>query len=272
MSATTVPNFRSRLTDALNTWLRRDGKVILLFAIATIVMTYPIAVNLNGSWVASYDTDTYMKLWDNWWFTQIIHTGQPLNFTPVLFYPIGLDLTFHSISWTVSGFNWLLTPLLGSIGAYNFSILFAVFATAYGGYLLLQSLGTHRAAAWLGGAVYSFIPYHITHSGAHPDLGSSGHDSYRRSADHSRVFFIQLEAGSWSGVRPGGNGFYQFVYHGLCLCHAYSGSYLSDPGQAPLARSQILENGGHLWLRDCVSRRTARLANLPIKPIARHGY
>lgn len=165
-----MSNLRSRLSNSLRTWLRRDGLAILLFAIATLVMTYPIAFNLNNSWIASYNEDTYMKLWDSWWLNQIIRAGQPLNFTPTLFYPGGLDLTFHSISWTVSGIIWLLTPLLGPIGAYNFSILLAIFTTAYAGYLLIQSMVKHRTAAWLGGAVYSFIPYHMTHSGGHPDL------------------------------------------------------------------------------------------------------
>ncbi len=170
MHATATHTFKTQWSDALITWLRRDGWVMTLYIIATLAMTYPIVFKLSGNWIASYDDDTYMKLWDGWWFSQIIHSGLPLSFTRTLFFPIGLDLTFHSISWTVSAMIWLLTPLLGSISAYNFSILLAIFTTAYGGYLLIRPMVNHRAAAWLGGAVYSFIPYHVAHSGAHPDL------------------------------------------------------------------------------------------------------
>jgi hypothetical protein len=151
-------------------WLRRDGGVIALYIVATIIMTYPVAFRLNGDWIALRDSDTYMKLWDQWYFGRAISSGQSLGVTHELFYPIGVDLAYHSISWTVSALNCLLTPIFSAIGAYNFSILFAVFTTAYCGYLLIRSMVNHRSAAWLGGAVYSFIPYHIAHAGGHPDL------------------------------------------------------------------------------------------------------
>lgn len=154
----------------LSDWLRRDGWAIVWYIVVTIVMTYPVAFRLNGDWLALRDTDTYMKLWDQWYWGRAVGAGLSLSSTQVLFYPIGVDLTYHSLSWTVSTMNWLFTPVLGAIGAYNFSILLAVFSTAYGGYLLIHSMVERRVAAWLGGAVYSFIPYHIAHSGGHPDL------------------------------------------------------------------------------------------------------
>jgi hypothetical protein len=167
-STTTLPHKLKLPT--LQHWLRRDALAIFLFLLITILMTYPVAFKLGGDWIALRDKDTYMKLWDQWWFGHALQTGLPLNFSHTLFYPNGVDLTFHSISWTVVALSWLLTPLLSPIGAYNFTIVFAVFTTAYGGYLLIRSLVNHRAAAWLGGAVYSFIPYHIAHTGGHPDL------------------------------------------------------------------------------------------------------
>jgi hypothetical protein len=161
---------KSKITSSLINWLKRDWLVLLLYLIATIIMTYPVAFRLGGSWVASRDVDTYVKLWDQWWFGRALSLGLPINHTTDLFFPIGLDFTYHSISWGATVLMWLVTPIFGAIGAYNFSILFAVFSTAYGGYLLIRSIALHRSAAWLGGAVYSFIPYHIQHTGGHPDL------------------------------------------------------------------------------------------------------
>ena len=170
MNSSAIPASLARCLAGLAGWLRRDGWVIALYIVATIVMTYPVAFRLNGDWIALRDTDTYMKLWDQWYFGRAINLGLPLNVTHELFYPVGVDLTYHSMSWTVTTLIWLLTPIFSAIGAYNFSILFAVFTTAYCGYLLIRSMVNHRSAAWLGGAVYSFIPYHIAHSGGHPDL------------------------------------------------------------------------------------------------------
>jgi hypothetical protein len=166
----TPSTLKSKITSSLIHWLKRDGLVMLLFLIATIIMTYPVAFRLGGNWVASRDVDTYMKLWDQWWFSRAFSLGLPIHHTTDLFFPIGLDFTYHSICWSATVLMWIVTPIFGSIGAYNFNILFAVFSTAYGGYLLIRSITQHRSAAWLGGAAYSFIPYHIQHTGGHPDL------------------------------------------------------------------------------------------------------
>lgn len=166
----TTTSSKSKFTSSLINWLKRDWLVLLLYLIATIVMTYPVAFRLGGDWVASRDVDTYMKLWDQWWFGRALSSGLPINHTTDLFFPAGIDFTYHSICWSATVLMWIVAPIFGSIGAYNFNILFAVFTTAYGGYLLIRSITRHRAAAWLGGAVYSFIPYHIQHTGGHPDL------------------------------------------------------------------------------------------------------
>ncbi len=165
-----VDTRRVRIKRALAAWLRRDGLVIALYLLVTAVMTYPLIFHLDNRWLAYRDIDTYTKLWDHWWFTRTISAGQPLNYTRDLFYPIGLDLTFHSISWTTTVLIWLIAPLLGNIAAYNFNILFAVFTSAYAAYLLIRTLVQHRGAAWLGGLIFSFVPYHMAHTGGHPDL------------------------------------------------------------------------------------------------------
>ena len=162
--------FALRLRSGLTHWLRRDGLAVLAYALVTIAMTYPIAFKLGEDWLAKRDIDTNMKVWDQWWFGRVMQEHLPTDYTRDLFYPTGLDLTYHSVSWSVVALAWLLTPLLGAIDAYNVTILLAVFLTAYAGYLLLRSMVHHRAAAWLGGAVYSFAPYHIAHTGGHPDL------------------------------------------------------------------------------------------------------
>ena len=93
-----------------------------------------------------------------------------LFFTDILFHPLGLDLSFHSISWSVAFLSWALTAVTDAITAYNLTILIAIFSTAYAAYLLARPFVRYRAAAWLAGAIYSFAPYHILHSGGHPDL------------------------------------------------------------------------------------------------------
>ena len=159
-----------KIRRALTAWLRRDGLIIALYLLATVVLTYPLIAHFDNRWLAYRDIDTYTKLWDHWWLARTLSAGQPLNYTRDLFYPIGLDLTFHTISWTTTALIGLLAPLLGNIAAYNFNILFAVFTSAYAAYLLIRTLVQHRGAAWLGGLIFGFAPYHMAHTGGHPDL------------------------------------------------------------------------------------------------------
>ena len=159
-----------RISAGLLTWLSRDGLAMLLYALVTVLMTYPLAFKLGQNWLGTVDSDTFVKLWDIYWLEHYRSSGQSFFYVDDLFYPIGLDLSYHSLSWAVAGVSFLLTPLLGRIDAYNVTILAAVWTTAYAGYLLIRSLVKRRAAAWLGGAVYSLAPYHIAHAGGHPDL------------------------------------------------------------------------------------------------------
>jgi hypothetical protein len=160
----------SEFKHAVAAWLRRDGLIMALYLLVTVVMTYPLIFHLDNRWLAYRDIDTYTKLWDHWWLTHAINAGQPLNYTRDLFYPLGLDLTFHSISWTTTALIGLLAPLLGNVAAYNFNILFAVFTSAYAAYLLIRTLVQHQGAAWLGGLIFSLAPYHMAHTAGHPDL------------------------------------------------------------------------------------------------------
>jgi hypothetical protein len=164
------PGPRNRAGRAAGAWLRRDWPVITLLALGTVVMTYPLILKLGDEWVPAGSTDMFMKFWDMWWFGHMLRTGQPAYYTRDMFYPVGLNLTYHSISWTVSALGWLLAPVFGYLTAYKITILVAVFTTAYAGYLLIYSLVKNRAAACLGGAIYSFAPYHIAHTKGHPVL------------------------------------------------------------------------------------------------------
>ncbi|MGD8805131.1 MAG: hypothetical protein PVH65_04745 [Chloroflexota bacterium] len=151
-------------------WLRRDGLAILLYLVATVIMTYPLAFKMNGQWLAFGDIDTYVKLWDKWWLANRLFAGEPMFYTTDQFYPIGVDLAYHSISWTVTLGWWLMGLVFNNIVAYNLTIFIAIFSTGYAAYLLINTLVERRTAAWLGGLVYTFAPYHIAHTAGHPDL------------------------------------------------------------------------------------------------------
>lgn len=159
-----------KIWAGINSWLRRDGVVIILYVITTVLMSYPLIFRLGDHWLASRDTDTYVKIWDIWWLQNHAFNEPSLTYTNLQFHPNGLDLSYHSISWTVTLLSWALAIVTDIITAYNLTILVALFSTAYAAYLLARPFVSYGAAAWLAGAIYSFAPYHLAHSGGHPDL------------------------------------------------------------------------------------------------------
>jgi hypothetical protein len=150
-------------------WLKRDGLAVGLYAVGTFLLTYPLGIFLSSDLMPN-SKDTFYKLWDIWWLERLIHGGGQMNMTGMLYYPAGLDITYSAMSWTTSAAALLLKPLVGVFTAYKLLCLFAVFSTGYAAYLLLRTLVRSRSAAWMGGAIYTFLPYHVTHTKGHPDL------------------------------------------------------------------------------------------------------
>ena len=150
----------SRLAKALVAWLRRDWLALLLFSLAVVVMTYPLAFRL-GEGLPTSGKDIFPALWQVWWLGEVVENGQSANFTPYLFYPNGLDVTFMPHPWTALGTWRILTGLFGDAAGYNLNIMLGLLASAYTAYLLVRTLTDDRVAAWVGGAFFAFYPGHV---------------------------------------------------------------------------------------------------------------
>lgn len=222
-------------------WIRRDAVILLLYLTLTIAFTWPLAARLGENWLAIHDVDTFVKLWDQWWLQHHLDSGQPFFYARDLFYPIGLDLSYHSISWIVAPFSWLLTPLLGPIDAYNITIPWAIFSSGYAAYLLIYYLLQNRLAAFVGGFVFSFSPYFVTHTGGHPDLVHLAPVPLAALA-----LLITLRNGQFplghlgNGRYPCRRRLYQPVHHGVYPAHAGAGIHFCGAGARALAHGPVL--------------------------------
>jgi hypothetical protein len=156
--------------EKLKTWLRRDGVALALYTAAVIVLTLPVTTHVSGRWIGLYDTDGYVKMWDNWWFIHHAQMGAPTYFTTQLFYPTGLNVAFNNFNWVSAAIAALLRGPLGPIGAYNALIPLALILNAFAAYLFAHDLGVRRRAAWFAGLIYGLSPFFVRHAGGHPDL------------------------------------------------------------------------------------------------------
>jgi hypothetical protein len=123
--------------------------------------------------------DGWQNYWNLWWVkTAALDLHQSPYFTQYLYYPTGYGLLFQ----TLNIFNALLTlpiqVVLGVTVSYNFVVLFSFVVGGYGAYLLaLQVLPrggerTDHIVAFLGGAVFTFSPFHFAHLLGHMQVFS----------------------------------------------------------------------------------------------------
>jgi len=147
-------------------WLRRLW-VPLLYTALTLVMTYPAILHLSDQVLSTGldgGEDAWIFWWNNWWIKRALMTGDNVYFTKHLFFPHGVDLTYHSFSWLNTALWLLLEPLLGKIAAYNLTVLWVFPLAAWGMERLVYELTGSKHAAFLAGLVYAFIPYRISQS------------------------------------------------------------------------------------------------------------
>jgi hypothetical protein len=149
---------------------------LALYALLTLVLTYPLVNNLDRA-IPGDSFDGWQNYWNFWWLKQSLvdQLRNPL-WTDQLYAPTGVSLLFH----TLNPFNGLVTlpvQLAGNLYlAYNASVLLAFAAGGLGTYLLVyQVLASSRrsvpwAAPFIAGLIFTFSPYHLAHLLGHMQL------------------------------------------------------------------------------------------------------
>ena len=110
--------------------------------------------------------------------------GDNLLFTPVQFYPIGVSLAAHSLSF-YNSLLWIpLAALFGDIAAYNLTVLLTFILSGYTMFKLMEYLATNHGpqtsgrGPWsmvsglIAGMIFAFAPYHFSQSLGHVSLAS----------------------------------------------------------------------------------------------------
>ena len=163
----------------MNFKFRRDLLVLLFFTGLTLLMTWPLITQI-GSVYAGNNEDLWTFQWDNWWTRYALQHGLNLLYTPVQFYPIGVSLAAHSLSF-YNSLLWIpLAALFGDIAAYNLTVLLTFILSGYTMYKLveyLQGSGTipnlrSPIPALIAGIIFAFAPYHFSQSLGHVSLAS----------------------------------------------------------------------------------------------------
>jgi hypothetical protein len=142
--------------------------VLLLLAVLTILMTWPLAGRL-GSHVPGRDGDVWVHLWTFRWIKDALLSGQNPYYTNLLFFPNGAFLYSHNIAW-VNIALWLpLQALIGEGAAYSLHFLLIIIFNGFAGYLLVREFTGSSLAGFVGSLIIAFWPYALSHQD-HPNL------------------------------------------------------------------------------------------------------
>ncbi|MGH3253727.1 MAG: hypothetical protein ACRDOI_46970, partial [Trebonia sp.] len=140
---------------------------LIAFAIYLVAMVFglaqPLLPHLNAPHVQQTQVDANFYIWAiSWWPYAITHGLNPL-FSHQIMAPGGVNLAWATTTPTVSLLMWPLTATVGPIAAFNLSLILAPPASAWATFILARRLTGKFWPALLGGAVFGFCGYEISH-------------------------------------------------------------------------------------------------------------
>ncbi|MDH3213226.1 MAG: hypothetical protein OEM05_12145 [Myxococcales bacterium] len=145
---TTVPRDRARGLAAFG-----------VLGLATVALTWPLAVSLDTTFATH--ADYFSNVWNFWWVRKsLFELGSSPYWTDYLFFPDGISLAVHTLSFANSVPGALLSTVVGLTGAFNLLTLAHFWLSAWAFYLLAHYLTGSRWGSVLAGLVYSFCPFH----------------------------------------------------------------------------------------------------------------
>lgn len=163
-----------RLREFAQNRLRAHGLVFGCYVLLAVAATFPLVLRLDQLILANGpgSVDGFLGIWNVWWTAQALSSGQDPYFTPLLFYPDGLDLFWQTLSLPQGLLALPITLLFGPLPAYNLLILAGFVLGGYFSFLFVRHvLGWYAPpetpvlhldlAALLAGAIYALAPFHL---------------------------------------------------------------------------------------------------------------
>ncbi len=130
--------------------------VLLAYLILAVALTWPTVTHLATHLPGDGGDDPAIA-WNLWWVKQALltlHTS-PLV-TDYLFYPIGINLAFYTLTMLNALTAMPLTLTLGVVTASNLHTWFTMAAGGYGAFLLARQPGNRVGPAAFAGLCYAF--------------------------------------------------------------------------------------------------------------------
>jgi hypothetical protein len=167
-----IPQFinsgkREPASQIMQAKLKEYFAVIVLFLVATLFLTLPLALHLSD-YLAGDGGDAYVIIWQFWWFNKaIVDLGQNPYYTNYLLAPQGATLLFHDPTPLYALLSIPLQHIVNLFATYNILLILSLTLTGFGMFLLLLYLTQNKTAAFWGGFIFTFSPWHMGHAVGH---------------------------------------------------------------------------------------------------------
>ena len=124
--------------------------------------------------------DNMQDFWNTWYSQQLASFNvADWFYTRLLFFPEGVSLRYHSFSYPNLALIRLIRTLLHLpssvpvlVGLHNSMLLASFYFAGVGAYYLAYHFSKHFWAAWVGGFIFAFSPFHFAHSLHHMHVAS----------------------------------------------------------------------------------------------------
>jgi hypothetical protein len=159
---------------------RADVLALIAYILLAIALTYPLVLRF-ATHVAGDGSDDPALAWNLWWVPfSILHRGTSPIYTDYMFYPIGLNLAFYTLTYLNAFLSIPFQFAFNLVVAANVNLWLSFALSGFGAYLLVRyllrtpalacgasvancelrsvpfGLGTVNLAAFVAGALYAF--------------------------------------------------------------------------------------------------------------------
>ncbi|MGB8644160.1 MAG: interleukin-like EMT inducer domain-containing protein [Anaerolineae bacterium] len=118
----------------------RDLRVLLAYLALALVLTYPLVLQFTTH-VAGDGSDDPALAWNLWWVPHaLIDLGRNPIYTDYMFYPIGLNLAFYTLTYLNAFIAVPIQYVWGLVPAANMNLLLSFTLSGFGTYLLVKYL------------------------------------------------------------------------------------------------------------------------------------
>ncbi|MFQ3663132.1 MAG: hypothetical protein SNJ69_12150 [Chloroflexaceae bacterium] len=137
-----------------------------------LVVTWPLALHPHLALFGGIDgvadrfafvghEEAWLHLWHIWWVNQALRQGHNPFWTPLLFYPEGVQLYIQTLAIPNALMTLPVYAVAGPVAAYNAVIVLSLVLTGYGTFVLSRAYVPGWFGPFLSGALLTFGPFHL---------------------------------------------------------------------------------------------------------------